>query len=337
MLWNFINNGKIPKHMFDYQFYLDAFDITGDKNIYNKCPVEVKTNYLFVLSLIEKFSDDKQFIDEVACNYLSVTDKSNYTYQELIFIMSDLMDVYGKNNHYNYQYERDIIYNSKKNMIRQLLKEEKLDEEYGLGFIIVLNNEQSEIIINYFATKFINGIFYNIVGYDLEEIIHMTYKDRFNFVTYGIDNFIIEFISHFDGYLAYYVKENMFLINDVYKYIKSITRNWNKYVRDNYSIKLEELELAIKSIISKYNSLLSVEEVYSYIDQKSLLLPVKLSVNDDGNNKVLSDRKTNISDYKCLKEALNIAENIFMCGEENKEKGKQSKAKILEFKLNDKG
>lgn len=333
-LWNFINNKKIPQNINDYNFYMDAINITGDKDLYYKCPIIVQNNYIFVLYLIEKFQDNKNFINEVTQNYLLNTSKEDYTYQELIFIMSDLINDYEDNYYLQYKTEKDMIYTSKRTLIKEFLEISNYPEEYGLGFFIVLGNEKSEVITNYFATKFIEEIFYNIVGNDLEKIIHMTYKERFDFVTHGIDNFIIEFISHFDGYLAYYLKDNMFLTKDLRKYIKNIAKNWNNYIKENYSKKLKKLESSICTTISKYNSSLSLQEIYDYIDKKLPLLPIKLSSSNEENNKYLSNKKINIEDYKCLKEALHVAEDIFDCRKEQNKETQQPKAKILEFKPN---
>lgn len=334
VLWDFLNNKQIPQNITDYNFYIEAINITNDKELYYKCPKDIQNNYTFVLYLIDKFKDDTKFINIVAQNYLENTPKNNYTYQELIFIMSDLITDKENVYYYHYQAPKDCIYNSKKNIIEEFLDEEKYSEEFGLGFLVVLENEQSKIIADYFATKFIEKIFYEIVRYDLEEIIHMTYKDRFDFVTYGIDNFIIEFISVFDGYLAHYLKDNMYLTKDIRKYIKSLAQNWNKYVKINYGSKINELEIALQTIISKYSSKLTLEEIYNYIDKKSQLLPIKLSNDYEEENILLSEKKINIEDYKCLKEALNIAENIFRIGEEKKQKEKRDKTKILKFNNN---
>ncbi len=335
-LWNFINNKKIPQNINDYNFYIDAIKITDDKDLYYNCPQKIQNNYMFVLFLIEKFQENKEFINEVAQNYLSNTSKNDYTYQELIFIMSDLINEYEEKYYFQYRTVKDMIYKSKKSLIKEYLEETGYPKEYGLGFYIVLENEKSEVITNYFAIKYVKELFYNIANSNLEEIIHMTYKDRFDFVTHGIDNFIIEFISNFDGYLAYYINDNMFLIKDIHQYVKNIAKNWNKYIKENYSKKLEELKSSIQTIISKNNSSLSIEEIYEFIDNKSLLLPIKLSDNSKDNNMILSDKKINLEDYKCLKEALNTAEDIFTCKEEKKKEKKQNKTKILDFKPNSK-
>lgn len=334
ILWDFINNKKIPQHITDYNFYIDAINITNDKELYYKCPKEVQNNYTFALFLIDKFKDDTIFIDEVAQNYLDNTPKGDYTYQELIFIMSDLMN-FGDKNCMLYKTTKDIIYASKRALINEYIYEDG-SEEYGLGFLLVLLNENSKVITNYFATIFIEEIFYDIAKNELEEIIHMTYKDRFDFVTYGIDNFIIEFTSLFDGYLAYYIKNDPSLIKDVHKYIKKIAKNWNKYVKENYSDKLDELEKAIQAIIEKHKSSLSIEEIYNYIDKKSILFPVKISNDDIENNKLLSNKKINVEDYRCLKESLDTTEDIFNCKGEKNQDDKKYKSKILEFKQRNK-
>lgn len=335
ILWDFINNKEIPQNIKDYNFYIEAINITNDESLYYKCPQEVQNNYIFAIYLIKKFKDNKKFINDVAQNYLKSTEETDYRYQELIFIMSDLINNPKDYYYYFYQIKKDMIYTSKRLSIEELLSKES-SEDYGLGFIIVLQNENSKVLIDYFATKYIEEIFYDIVRYDLEDIIHMTYKDRFDFVTYGIDNFIIEFIAVFDGYLAYYIKNNTNLIKDIHKYIKSLAKNWNKYIKINYGNKINELEEQIKDIMKKYNSSLTINEIYTYIDKKSLLLPIRLSNNLDDTEYILSNKKIKIEDLKCLKESLDAAEDIFMCKEENNEDNKKYKGKILEFKLNKK-
>ncbi|MEE3343598.1 MAG: hypothetical protein VZS44_05870 [Bacilli bacterium] len=334
ILWNFINTKKAP-NIKDYNFYIDAIDISNNYELYYYCPIEVKNNYQFITYIIDKFKDNKTFINEVAQYYLNNTSINDYTYQELVFIMSDLIKNPTDKNSLTYQAKKEIIYISKiKSIIKKM--EENISEDNGLGFIFVLENEQSKIITNYIATKFVEDIFYNIAKYDLEEIIHMTYKDRFDFVTHGIDSFIIEFTAVFDGYLAYYLQNNKELIKDIHKHIKTIAKNWNKYIKKNYGNKIEELENSIQALLSNNNSPISIEEVYDYIDKKSLLLPIRLSNDYNNDNSLLSNKKINIEDYKILKEALDIAEDIFMCKEDKKKKDSKYKTKILNFKPNNK-
>ena len=330
LLWDFINNKKTPSNITDYNFYIDAINITNDEELYYHCPIQVQTNYNFILYLVNKFKDNTKFINEISQNYLKNTPRNDYTYQELIFIMSDLVDDLEDVN--NYKIRKDIITNLRIKNIKNLL-EENNDEEHGLGFIIVLENEESKVIADYLAKIFIAEIFYNIIKLEnLEEIIHITYRDRLDLVTYGMDRFVIEAISLFDGYLAYYITENIYLIQDIKKDIKKIMKNWKKYIKDNYSNQLDELEKATKELILKYESSLNIQDIYEYIDNKSPFLPVKLAKDDYENDNILSDKRINIKDYRCLKEALDTAESIFNCQIIKEKKHKGNKAKILEFK-----
>ena len=329
LIWKFLNGEKIDTN--NYNFYIEDINIANDKELYYKCPKKVKQNYMFVLYIIEKFQNDIDFINEVAQNYLSKTSKDNYTYQELTFIMSDLIDEHKDNKYSIYNKEKNMIYNSKRKIIDEYLEEEN-EEDYGLGFIIVGENEKSEVITNYFASKFIEDIFYNMNELDLEKIIHMNFKEKSEIIKYGIDRYIIEYIDLFDEELSYYVEDNIYLIDEIKRHINFIINNWNNYIEDNYHDKLIKLKIIITNLLSKYNSSLSIDELYQYIDKNNPSLPVKL-YKGKPIKKVIPSKNININDYRCFKESLIIADKILLHKNNNKPKqDNKTKAKILKFK-----
>ena len=330
LIWKFLNGEKVNTN--NYNFYIEAINITNDKELYYKCPKKVKQNYMFVLYIIEKFKNDIDFINEVAQNYLSKTSKNNYTYQELTFIMSDLIDTHKDNKYSNYTKEKNMIYNSKREIIEEYLDKEQNEQDYGLGFIIVQENEKSEVITNYFATKFIEDIFYNMNELNLEKIIHMNFKEKSDIIKYGIDRYIIEYIDLSDEELSYYVEDNIYLIDEIKRDINYIIDNWNNYIKDNYHDKLIKLKQIITNLLLKYNSSLSIDYLYQYIDINNPSLPVKLYKGKPIKTNI-NPKNININDYRCLKESLIIAEKILLHKNNNKsKKDNKSKAKILKFK-----
>ena len=48
---------------------------TNDKNMYNLCSSELKSNYDFVSFIIDRYNKDYEFIDEVAINYIDLSNE----------------------------------------------------------------------------------------------------------------------------------------------------------------------------------------------------------------------------------------------------------------------
>ena len=330
-IWDFINGKEEKKY--NYNFYIEAINISNDRNLYYRCPPEVKNNYLFVLYLIEKFNNNKCFINEIAQNYLSNTKKEDYTYQELTFIMSNIITNHNDKYYSIYKKERDMIYTSKRKFIENFLEEEDYPEEYGLGFIIVLINEKSEIITNYFAKKFIEDIFYKMEGTDIENIIHLNFREKEEFIKYGIERFLLEYINLFDDELSYYLENNTYLLKNIKININRIINNWDNYNNKKYKDKLTIFQNVSNIIIKKHKTSLSSEEIYQYIDEKNSLIPINLSKSKYKKAKTNKD-SINIIDYKCIKEISNLADDIFVYNKNINPNNynSPSKGKILEFK-----
>ena len=330
-LWNFINNKETPTNIYDYNFYIDAINIANDKDIYFKSPKEIKTNYQFVLFLLEKFYEDKKFINEVAQFYLNNINKKDYSYQELIFIMSDFIPIYDEEYNNKYEIEKNKIYQDKRKSIEDFLKEEQYDEEYGMGFFLLLFQEKSKIIVDYFANKFLEEIFYTMDNLTLEDIIHMNFSKKEDFIKHGIDNYIIEYVDLFDKDLANYLEDDPFIYIDIKMEIERIIENWNNYIDKKFSPKIALLKTKINEIIKKYKSTLSSKQIHKYINNNNII-PIDLPEDE---NYTINSTLININDCKCIKESLDLVERLFANNNQNKEEKKQNnnKVKILKFTL----
>ena len=332
-VWNYINGKKLKETTTNPNFYIEVLNITEDKTFYYKFPDNIKRNYKVTLKTIELFQEDQSFICEVANNYLLQTKKNNYTYQELIFIITPLINNHNLEEKYHFNKMKKDIYTSKLRLVREFL-EEHYDENFGLGFIIIELNEKSKVIIDFLATKLIEKIFYKTVYNDLEDIIHMNFQTKEELEAYGTNNFIIEFIQLFDEDLAHYASLNPKIYQSINKIINHIIKNWPIYLKENYSTNLKIFFKEVHNILNTYNSSLSFNEICSLVDKKNPNLPLKLSMQPSPKHLNLT-----LPDYRAIKDVSTLAEELFINNNLNYQKlpEKDSKAKILKFKPKENG
>ena len=79
LIWDYINGyyiENVDALENDYKFMMDVINITRDKNMYNLCSEEIKSNYEFVMFVIDLFKDDIDFICEIANQYINVVEEN---------------------------------------------------------------------------------------------------------------------------------------------------------------------------------------------------------------------------------------------------------------------
>ena len=367
LIWDYINGEEVPnidKLESDYRFILEVMKVTNDKKMYNLCSDEMLKNYNFIKEVIKIFKKDKQFIIEVASNYLKKTDTNDLTYKELIFLMCNLLnvDLYDcPEKILAFYVQRSGFYQTTRVEIEKLLSEEEpfWQKEFGLGFIYILANDlgNSKIITKYFAEMYLKDIFYSNNGLTLEELIHKHFNSYNKLKEVGIKKYILNYTSYIDKYLADYLINNIDLIENLEKSIINIGMNW-----DNYLVRLEEkkaeiFETEALKILEKYKTNFTYEEICHHIDGMNLKLPVKLKeyvYYDHFSDELLDyskdiidiidDKNISFNDYKCIKEIIKLAKEIYI---EKDEQGKletrlfvpipiiekeKAKTRVLKFK-----
>lgn len=237
-LFNYIKNNEIDidikeQLQDDYKFMMKVIDITNDKNYYNLCSSRVKNNYEFVIFLMNKFSDDKSFVDEVSYTCLQNNRIIDINYKEVLLQTYELLKNEEK-SFFSYYYKTmvDAIYNAEMSFINNYKSNHNEDNNIlGYGFIFIkFNYKNNCIFLNFFAKKIINEIFFEINF--LEDLIHKYFNEYNKLQSHGINNFLISIIEKYDFTLANYVKCNVSLLDDVKENLESIEQNFNTYVKN---------------------------------------------------------------------------------------------------------
>ena len=230
------------------KFMISVIKYTRDKKMYQFCSDRVKKDYDMVKFMVEKFSDDINFISNLADGYISnnKTNDDDYTYDELIILMSKVYKEKYPDDFNKYAIKANAFLSFKLFVIEELFKDPKIKNNYGLGFgIFEMDYSGSKIIMDFVAKSLIDEIFYGEERENLEKILHKNYKDYNKITEKGINTFLINYISTFDKSLAGYVSNNIELINSIKKHLERINKNWNKY---NENLNNEKIEFFIEKI-----------------------------------------------------------------------------------------
>ena len=334
LIWNYVNGEEVPnidELEADYKFMIEVMKVTYDKKIYNLCSKEMKINYEFIKAVINIFSKDKNFITKVATEYLKKISSEDITYKELIFLVCELLnaDIYDCTEEMCAFYiKRNCIYQMTRVYIEAVLTKEELfwKKDFGLGFIYITSSKlgNSEIITRYFAEMFLKDIFYQNDELTLEDLIHQHFTNYEELKEIGIKKYILNYVSYKDKYLADYLINNLELIEKLEKNIINIGTNWNNYLARLKDKKDEKFETEAINLIEKYNTSFSYEEICHHIDKMDLNLPIKLkeyvyydkNIEDyidysDDVVDVIDESNISFNDYKCIKDIINLAKDIY--------------------------
>jgi len=255
---DYIAGNDIPEELVEKledneQFMMEVINLTKDKNMYHYCSSKLKNDFEFVKFLIRTFSTDDAFIKQVLDTYIEnhqdEEDKINKLELSII-----LRDIYRKNQneegYLNHQLYLTTIYTSELMNINFALNDRLIQDildELDLGFIFVKDiYGESEIVVDFFAEEFLRSIIYD-KDENFEEATHVHFKDFNSIEEMGYMNYIIEYVSRRDSYLAEYLSTKPEIINSITKeQLEFIKSNWNTYLRrinqEKVSIVLEKLE-----------------------------------------------------------------------------------------------
>lgn len=189
------------------QFMLSLISFTHDKTYYFNCSDNVKLNYEFIRALIFMFQIDKTFIFYISDYYLH-NGSDFFNCFELHIILSNII---GETNDLEEQEYLNTLNNYYEEFKLSLLIEMEEDDYQGLGFIYIENRFfKRELILTYFANKFLEEIFYQNKNYSFLTIVNMFLKgDK------KIKKFLIDFITNYDTELAWYVSNNLSLLTNL--------------------------------------------------------------------------------------------------------------------------
>ena len=229
-------------------FMKEVINYTNDKKIYNLCDTALKKNYEFVMFLIQKFSEDKLFIYNVADHILNNGEISKIQKDEIIITMYNLTkDVIDGINLINLKYSilAASIYGETLSNIEIIKNSENKPDYFGLGFMFVLEFYQdSSVIQNFFAKQMINDLLFS--NFNFDAYLHQKFHNPNDIK--NINKTIIDYLNNFDSSLGWYVSCHIDILDN---YKKNLTRILNFDVWKNYEKQLLKIRLDIIEEISE--------------------------------------------------------------------------------------
>ena len=169
-----IENYSIEQLENDVNFMKQVIEFTNDKNMYNLCGEKVKNDIEFIKYLIKKFKKDSMFIISIAEEYIKNNQTEDFDDNcfELNILMSDIGKKKNEDEFIRFAISKTEFQEYTLSQI-ETVKEKLPKEDFELGFhIIQCMYYKNPIIIEYFAKKFINQIFYENEELTFEELIH---------------------------------------------------------------------------------------------------------------------------------------------------------------------
>lgn len=232
----YINGEDIPESYTieelenDYHFMMMVINYTNDKNMYSLCSSLVRSNYRFVKFMIEKFNGDQKFVCEVFENYLECSD-NEIERLELLIIMCDLL---SKDMEYflKYKLSLEAFYVAKMFNIEAIKGQVDMDDvldivQYGFWFIVD-NYNTSDIIMKYFAKRFIDDIIRDF-EVDIEADLHNRFDSFEALEKFGVNNYYLGLLSRYDENLSNYVGCHLELLDELKKGLYLINKRWDLY------------------------------------------------------------------------------------------------------------
>lgn len=230
LIKSYINGKKVLGYDIDdlednYQFMIRVMEYTKDKNMFELCSENVKNTYEVVDFILDNFSNDIEFTIEVISNYLD-NERNKAKYLEILIRVCNL---YGYDNICCLEYSRqlDEEYKAFIGNISYMKTSSTSDNSYLIenGFYFVLDNyKDNKIVVNYFASRFINDYFNDI---NLERKIYKSFKTYEELEVLGINKYLIKLLNEYDTKLAGYVISNIYLLNCVKYKLNKIRDNWD--------------------------------------------------------------------------------------------------------------
>lgn len=302
----------------DFEFMKQVINHTNDKKIYNLCSNDLKNNYLFIKFMINKFSNNHNFIITLAHNYLE-----NHSDEEIAcYELTVLMNKYLNNTNESLYFKMKLL--AIKTIVDVSLEEVKKDlpteilQEIGLGFYLILTAYQSsEIVTDYFAKEYLKKIFYNN-DQTFEQLIHSEIKDYSTLDNQGINNYLINYIQKYDQYLADYISVRIYLLEEIKEELTKVIANWQNYISKTDVEKNQIFQMEVKNFLyEEFGFSNTIDEIVliNYLCDKLNLEKVK--------------EYLNLNNY----ENINYYESILSFFKDNFDLNKQQKLQKLESKI----
>ena len=216
---------------------------TKDPKMYEFCSEKVKTDYDFVISMLENFSNDFEFAKVVAGNYLNSlkvnplsTDVSEENLSNRMKAMEVNILVDSIKSDINiFSVQARVIAAEEIERVQSIAKhnKDKFGNDLGLGFIFILEQYgSSKIITDYLAKCMARRVFCygSDDGETLTRLVHRRCHSFSEIERMGVNNFIFSELYSRDSFLAAHINANPSLISQIKDDIMAVGRTWDSYM-----------------------------------------------------------------------------------------------------------
>lgn len=203
-----IDNFKLEELENDSSFMLEVINLSNDVRMYDNASESVKTDFTFIVTIIEKFKDNTNFIIKVVEYYFKSVNGLDIDKFELTFMLNALIKEKERRN--KYARKAFDIYSYFYNELQDELEKDN-DGEFGKGYILLYH-----LFINCpYAKEYLANMFINEIFYEDEKSIYAILKENYVDKNKSLKKFIIEYVEMFDSCLSAYLVTNTKLLNEI--------------------------------------------------------------------------------------------------------------------------
>ena len=344
LLFNYIHGNDIIGYDVetledDPLFMAEVLKYSRDKKMYQFCSEKVKSDYNFIMSVIDTFQDDKRFVEQIARNFIL----KNNSIESLALTIK----VAEITNDLSYKVKARLCAESILTEIKVLIYNEtdpKVKRSLGMGYIYILDNYYyNDIIMKYFAEYFINQLFFEN---DFEKELHKRHHNFEEIEKVGINNYLVNYIKEHDEELSARVGCYLDLLDDVKHEYNRIKNNWDLYL---YNLNQERVDLVYEKtadyinenelpyIVGPFDFIYFAVKELHYEDKYAEFSEIEAYVKENSKQipdvLILDIIKNNIKELGCYNYVKNLIKKVYerdvIEDDIYYEEPKQTKAKIL--------
>ena len=233
---NDIEKDTLEKLESDNSFLFEVLKASHDITYYSYLDISYRRSYDIIKYMLLNFKDKLDVYQEDADYLLDSLDVESMEYKEIIVLISAIdKDIFN-----DYKISRAGFYVTDKVEVGAIQNSDKeLEELIGLGFEVVLSKyEDKPLILDYYVICFLYEIFY--LDKNFEEIVHKNIKNKEKLIKIGNTKFLLDYIGNLDYYLKEYLKEHLYLLDNLSNDLDLVKNNW-----DNYIMRINEQRVAI--------------------------------------------------------------------------------------------
>lgn len=215
------------------------------KSNYEYCADGIRKDSRFVKALIEFYKDDIDFLEKVVVSYfggvLDVYGNIGVSLEnmEIMISLYNLINLKSPIKKPMYYLYMDELYGLMMyNLKEDTSKDSVLADEFGMGFLILMEKyKKSQIIVDFIAKKMLEILFCK--DGNMKRIFQDYKKDG----TIGKEarrNFIIDYVRKYDAALASYIsiERHRGLFFDIENALEKEERDWNSRIEYYNSLKI---------------------------------------------------------------------------------------------------